>query len=516
MDLRRTIVAIAVALGYLAGTTPLATGAAEAAGQAVDAGFRVDGVLAEYTVDPGQVITHKMVVSLGSQANSLDVQVDARGLGQQPDGSVVPLEAASDRSQYSARQFIQKIDPPSFHLDPGTAQTVVATMMVPQGTTKSWRYADVYIHSLPTGSGHIGTVVATNVPVLLELAGSQPVETGKITQLTVDPVVGGHPIAVSTTLNNTGNHHYKAKATVELLDPTGQTFARQDFPLTDFSIVPTFARQFKASFSLLDKLSGLAPGTYTAQSSVLNAAGGVIDSQKTTFQVGAEYQPFPGMDPASVVVTTFNGEACHDVDARAKADVVLKFRDCPPTVTGTVVIGKFASEPASQPGLSVSPDQGGLGLKGVKWVGIGVAGFSQGTGIVDLYYHDDEIKGFNPTEFILGALFHQKWASLANIGLFNNDQYVQGEIPVSTLNGNPIIALGGGAIPSAVQGKAVSGNFPIPNIPIEYAVAGGGALLLVVAGGVAVLAGRRRRRRPVPRKTTAVGPYRSGGTLARK
>jgi hypothetical protein len=506
--MRRLIATVALALGYLTATIPLALGTAEAAGQAVDAGFSVQGILAEYTVEPGQVITHQLVVSLGPQAKPLDVQVDARGLGQQPDGSVVPVDGASDRSQYSARQFIQKIDPPSFHLAPGTAQTVVATLAVPKGTPVSWRYADIYVHSLPTGTGRIGTVVATNVPVILQLAGSAPIDTGKITDLAVDPVVAGHPIAVATTLKNTGNHHYKARDQVQLLDPAGQMIASQEVPLTDFSIVPTYDRRFKASFSLLDKLSGLSPGTYTAQSSVLSADGKLIDAEKTTFVIGSPYEPFPGIDPSTVVVTTFNGEPCHDIDARAKADVVLRFRDCPPTVTGTVVIGKYKQEPADQPTFQAAADQGGLGLKGVKWIGIGVAGFSQGTGIVDVFFRDNETVGFNPTALVLGALFQQKWAKLANLGLFSGDHYVQGEVPVSTLNGNPIIALGGEATPSATEGVSVARP---PVFPIWY-VAGAGAGLLVLGIGVALLRGRRR---PKPR-STAVGPYRSGGTLLKK
>jgi hypothetical protein len=242
----------------------------------------------------------------------------------------------------------------------------------------------------------------------------------------------------------------------------------------------------------------------------------VIDSQKTTFQIGAEYQPFPGMDPASVVVTTFNGEACHDIDARAKSDVVLKFRDCPPTVTGTVVIGRFATEPAGQPGLQATPDQGGLGIRGVKWVGIGVAGFSQGTGIVDLYYHGDEIKGLSPTDFVLGALFHQKWEKLLNLGLFNGDQYVQGEMPVSTLNGNPIIALASGeaaaqptAVPTEVAGTSL--GFLRQVDPLVAAGGAGAALLLVAAY---LLLRTPRQPKPIskpPPGPALGGPARGGG-----
>src|SRR5262245_9752730 len=77
-----------------------------------DAALSVEGLLAEYTVQPGQVVTHTMKISLGRKAvDSLDMLVDVLGLGETPDGAVIGLQPDADTNAYSARAFIQRIDP---------------------------------------------------------------------------------------------------------------------------------------------------------------------------------------------------------------------------------------------------------------------------------------------------------------------------------------------------------------------------------------------------------------------
>src|ERR1700730_11416280 len=82
-----------------------------------DTGLHVEGAVAESTVAPGKTHVHHMVVSLGAGAPApMDIVVDARGLGQGPDGSPLPLLPEEDQSPYSARVFIKNIDATTFRL----------------------------------------------------------------------------------------------------------------------------------------------------------------------------------------------------------------------------------------------------------------------------------------------------------------------------------------------------------------------------------------------------------------
>ena len=203
---------------------------------APDASFGVEGVIGEYTVHPGQTLQHKMTVSLGSAAaTGLDILVDARGLTEGPDGATIATSPEEDTTPFSARSFISNIDHPTFHLEPGSAQLVIATIAVPEDTKSGMRYADIYIHTNPTGTTRVGYVLATHVPLLLTVGDATFTGSGQVTGLQVPPVESGKPIEANLNFKNNGDHHFKADADFTLLDGSGKqmrprTCFRPDHP----------------------------------------------------------------------------------------------------------------------------------------------------------------------------------------------------------------------------------------------------------------------------------------------
>ena len=89
-------------------------------------------------------------------AYALDLKVEARGLGQELDGSYVPLTSDNDQSPYSALTYIASIDKPSLHLEPGAAENVQVVVSAPAEAAAGTRYACVYINSQPAGTGPDG------------------------------------------------------------------------------------------------------------------------------------------------------------------------------------------------------------------------------------------------------------------------------------------------------------------------------------------------------------------------
>jgi hypothetical protein len=473
-----------------------------------DAGLAVQGALAEYSVTPGQTLTHKVQVQLGPDAAPLDMLVDPSGLGQAPDGSPMALSAADDKSPYSARTYLQSVEPRSFHLAPGQSVTVNATIAVPTEQQQGRRYADVYIHSKPSGGGRVGIVLAAHVPVILRIGNPRDDESGKITALRVDRVVPGHPIAVSTSFENTGESHFKAENRVSLFGPNGSLVGTQSAPLTTFSIVPTFTRQFTVSFGLLDQVRGLPAGKYVAESNVLGADGKVIDTQRASFDLAAPYEPFPGIDPDSLVVVHYNNEVPYPIDAREKAGVNVAFSGTD-VVTGVAVVGRFKGEAPGEPRFDASPDDGGMGQVAIKYLGVGVQGFSKGNAKITASYTSSEVPSGRANSLYLAYRVGKKWAKLENLAVFSGAQNVQGDLPVAILNQNPVIALALDEAPklAAVPTTTAPTNDLLHGIDPLVAAGVGGSVAIALVAGILLL---RTPRAPVgpadPRKRSQAGP----------
>ena len=257
---------------------------------AVAAGLDITGSLLDVTMQPGTAYVHTMTIGNGF-AYSLDLKVEARGLGQELDGSYVPLTSDNDQSPYSALTYIASIDKPSLHLEPGAAENVQVVVSAPAEAAAGTRYACVYINSQPAGTGQMGVVVAAIVPVVVTVPGSEPVKTADITGVTPAEVKSGQPIRISTVVKNMGTYHFKATNQVTIKDEGGGIFSENSTALTSSSIIPTFSRAFTASCTPADEEKGMPPGEYLVVSRVVLEDGTLLDVETTSLTVPEGYEP---------------------------------------------------------------------------------------------------------------------------------------------------------------------------------------------------------------------------------
>jgi hypothetical protein len=296
--LRRLLLKLSAAtlaiLAFLAVCPLVTTSTADAAG------LGVKGSLLDVTMDPDTTYVHTMTIS-NSFTYSLDMQVEARGLGQELDGSYIPLTSGEDQSPYSALTYITQIDKTAFHLEPGSDEVVKATVDCPSDATPGTRYACIYVHSAASGEGPVGISVAAIVPVVVGVPGSAQVRIGDITGLTVGELKSGQPIGISTTFKNMGTYHYKAMNQVTIKNGAGEVFSDGKTELTSASIIPTFSRLFAVSCVPADADKGLPPGEYSVVSKVMLEDGPVLDVETTNLTVPDWYKPpTPEKEPREI------------------------------------------------------------------------------------------------------------------------------------------------------------------------------------------------------------------------
>ncbi len=451
--------------------------------QGAGGGLSVQGAILELTATPGQVYVHQMVIGNGSSSVPLDITVEARGFGQGLQGNYLPLTAADDHSPYSARTWITSISKPAFRLDPRTSMPVTATVTVPANLGPATYYAMIYIHSQPvTSPGAVAQIVTAGVPVIITPAGAQPVRTGKISELKVNPVESGKPVQVLVAVQNTGTRHFKYVGQVQITDPAGATLATLPLPQGGVAVFPTFFVQAEADYNPGDHPGGLAPGTYGVQAQVALDDGTFLDTGKTTFSVSEAYHPLPGIPDDQVASRTYKGETPGTFDARAKADVMVNFESTG-IVTGTVYAGKYPQTPPGTPAFEAAPGDGGTGKRPVKFVGLRVDGFSNGVAHVSVFYRPGELGAIDPNSLLLAYREGSAWRKLDNLTVQTGAQSVRGDIPVSALGQAMAIGLGGDA------GAGVAGGL-LALWPIGLGVVGASAVVGISAGMVIT---RRKR-----------------------
>jgi hypothetical protein len=459
-------------------------------------GLSVEGALVDISISPGQTYVHKMTITNSASA-PLDISVEARGFGQTLDGSNVELTAEEDSSSYSARQYITGIDNPSFHLEPGDAKTVNATIQVPQSISPGTRYAIIYIHSLPTGEGKVGYIVAADVPVLITVPGSTLQRTGTITGLTVPEIKSGQALQVLTTFKNTGNYHFKVKNQVIITDESGATVSNNTSMLTGSSIVPTYSRLFSVTPALPDPAKGLPVGNYTVVSTVILEDNTVLDTRTTRVSIEGN-EGLPGVDEDSIVVETFHDEQPSTVDAMAEADTKVELINTG-NISGTIIIAKYSQEPVVPVAFSAPVGMGGTGKPAVKFIYVRAEGISQGTARITVHFTDAEVSGFDVNSLFLAYFDGNVWRKCENMTVYTGAGTIVGEVPVSALTGT-IVGLGGDRIQSTApvlsSTPATSPTAPATSGPrgVSWTVTGGaiaGALVLGLI--VAFLLDRRRK-----------------------
>ena len=261
------------------------------------AALKVEGAKIMLDVVPDTTYLFPMAVSINPTDPPSDYAVDVLGFGQSVEGgSYTPLTAADDTGAYSARPFVS-VESPVIHIDPGQRRAFNAIIRVPQNVGDGGRYALIHIHSAATGGGQTAFATAIIVPVLLTVQNTKLIETGTITEMSVGDIVAGKPITVSSTLKNTGNHHYYGVVNqITVTDPAGKTVATAKADPVSNAVIPGQSVRFTTPVS-----TPLAVGTYTVKSDMLLGSGAVLDSRATSVTVKEAYiPPFQG---SSVKVT---------------------------------------------------------------------------------------------------------------------------------------------------------------------------------------------------------------------
>jgi hypothetical protein len=253
----------------------------------VSAGLSVQNIKLLTDAAPGDVITYPVTISIDAGDSPTDVFIDAMGFGQSLDMAYTPLSASEDVSQYSARPFI-RLNKNSVRLAPGTSEDIMATITLPKDARGGGRYAMLYVH---TGSGSSTNVqsysIAYAIPVMITITGYPVQEKGSIAGISAAGFQPGDPIAILTTLQNTGNHHYyNTVNAVRVLDQSGKAVTDVTLSPTLFAIIPASTVQYSAGLK-----KTLTPGSYTVISTVTVEGGAVLDEKRSSVTIGESGLP---------------------------------------------------------------------------------------------------------------------------------------------------------------------------------------------------------------------------------
>jgi hypothetical protein len=264
---------------------------------AAENGLRVQGAILQADVSPGQNLTHKMTVSIGTEDPATEITVRLGGYGQALSGASELLETA-DNTDFSARAFIT-LDKESFHLEPGGSEVVTATIQVPLDVGSGGRYALINIKTGATGEGGVGMITAVNVPIVLTVKNTTLTRQGEITGLNIE-VAGGQTLNIDTIFHNTGNYHFRIQGNITISKFQGKTLKTIPVPLTSSSIIPEMSLRLSAQY---EPEAVLAKGIYIVKSQVMLDDGTVLAEERAAFQVtesGVSPVPLPSNDTTPV------------------------------------------------------------------------------------------------------------------------------------------------------------------------------------------------------------------------
>ena len=248
-------------------------------------------------VSPGESYTQTLTVSIGKDDAATDILIEVLGYGANDSGDVVAVPAEADTNPYSARSFIQPART-TVHVEPGETKQADFTVTIPTDVGNGGRYAILRFSTAPTGEGTVGIVSAIVLPVRFTISGSQLTHTGKITNISAGDVISGKPVDITTTFQNTGNHHFKFKEAVTVSNAAGETLDTINTALSPSYVIPSLSEDLSATYIPKGEL---APGTYTVKSTVMLDDGTVLDTSTGSFTVAQPYVPPPS--PVNMTLT---------------------------------------------------------------------------------------------------------------------------------------------------------------------------------------------------------------------
>ena len=246
--------------------------------------LKVEGARIALDVEPGKTYTSPIGISIGENEAGGAYAIDVMGFGQSvQDGSYTALDAAADKSPYSAQPFIT-VDKPTVALKPGERVDVTATIAIPSGTRDGGRYAIILVHPDASASGAPAAfATAVAIPVFLTVKSGTITEAGQISAVEPPVAEAGKRFAVATTFRNSGNYHYYgAVHNVTITDMQGKVVASVKSEPFVRAIVPEQSVTFTASVA-----NGLPQGTFQVTARVEKQDGQVLAEKKATLQVGS-------------------------------------------------------------------------------------------------------------------------------------------------------------------------------------------------------------------------------------
>lgn len=325
------------------------------------ASLKVEGAKIMLDVKPGTTYIFPMAASIKPDDKVSEYSIDILGFGQTRDvGMYEGLTLDKDTSPYTARSFIS-FPSSTIRLQPGERKEFEATLRIPQDVGDGGRYAVILIHPAAAGTGQASFATAVLVPVMLTVEGSNLMETGQITDVSVGEVIAGRPIIVATTLKNTGNHHYYGAINqISVRDSSGREVASARAEPFSRAVIPTQSVRFDTPLT-----AGLSVGTYTAVSRMTLEDGTLLDEKSTTFAVKEGYIPpfqkttvkvVPGretvlMTPGGEITITFPaGAVLSDTDV-----MVLPYPDALPAAPSGAKTGTTAFTVDGLTGILAKP-----------------------------------------------------------------------------------------------------------------------------------------------------------------
>jgi len=251
----------------------------------VSAGLQISGSLLQKDVSPDDTIQHVMTVTLINETAPMDVSLEVGGLGTTRDGRPKLIPGGEDTSPYSAYQFIT-LDKNTLNLDPNKPQTVTATIKIPKDVGAGGRYAMIHIFTAPKG-GTVALVTAVDVPIVLTIAGTEQIITGKITSINFKESAGsGQPAIISVTLKNTGNIHFdNTISSITLIDSSGTSVFNGSSKASQ-AVAPLNSIHLD---TMIEK--ELIPGTYTVTASAVLSNGKILDTKSKRIEIKKLYIP---------------------------------------------------------------------------------------------------------------------------------------------------------------------------------------------------------------------------------
>jgi hypothetical protein len=262
-------------------------------------GITISGAVLVAEVIPGETLTHKITITLGTSEIPTDATLQVSRIGQAADGTFILQGNTVENNRFSARDYIS-LDKNTTHLIPGVPQDIMATIRVPEDVGEGGKYAVINIQTQPAGNGNIGVISAINIPVYLTVKSTELIHQGNIASISTGEITSGKPIDIITTFQNTGNHHFKIKSEVTITDASDEILDIIFTDVTPTSLIPEMQRESRVIF-----IPGkeLLPGVYTVNAKIIAEDGTFLDEATANFEVKTPLLPPPAPATQTLIPT---------------------------------------------------------------------------------------------------------------------------------------------------------------------------------------------------------------------